>query len=150
MSAAAAATGVSRPHLSATLHAGPRRRRGRPPKPDDELVAAIGALIADLPTYGYRRVHALLRREAEAIGRAAPNPKRVYRVMMAALRAASEYRQPPVARVHYLGRGSRHAAEAYRRVLADHSNTGSASRRGNRYDNASAENFTVTLKVEAV
>ena len=41
---------VSRPHLSATLHAGPRRRRGRPPQPDDELVAAIGALIADLPT----------------------------------------------------------------------------------------------------
>ena len=77
MSAAAVAAGVSRPHLSATLHAGPRRRRGRPPQPDGELVAAIGTLIADLPTYGYRRVHALLRRQAEAAGRAAPNPKRV-------------------------------------------------------------------------
>ena len=49
MSAAATATGVSRPHLSATLHAGPCRRRGRPPQPDGELVAAIGTLIADLP-----------------------------------------------------------------------------------------------------
>jgi len=78
---AAAAMGVSRPHLSATLHAGPRRRRGRPPLPDGDLVMAIGALIADLPTYGYRRVHALLRRHAEATGCAAPNSKRVYRVM---------------------------------------------------------------------
>ena len=81
MSAAAAATGISRSHLSATLHAGPRRQRGRPPQPDGDLVEAIGKLIADLPTYGYRRVHALLRRQAEATGRAAPNPKRVYRVM---------------------------------------------------------------------
>ncbi len=81
MSAAAAATGVSRPHLSATLHAGPRRRRGRPPQPDGDLVDAIRTLITDLPTYGYRRVHALLRRQAEATGGAAPNAKRVYRVM---------------------------------------------------------------------
>ena len=29
-----------------------------------ELLAAIQELIADLPTYGYRRVHALLRRQA--------------------------------------------------------------------------------------
>ena len=58
-----------------------RRRRGRPPLPDAELAADIRRLIADLPTYGYRRVHALLRREAEENGRAAPNPKRVYRVM---------------------------------------------------------------------
>jgi putative transposase len=57
------------------------RRRGRPPLPDDGLVAQIRALIIDLPTYGYRRVHALLRRQAEKDGRAAANPKRVYRVM---------------------------------------------------------------------
>jgi putative transposase len=57
------------------------RRRGRPPAPDEELVAEIRTLIADLPTYGYRRVHALLRRQAEHDGRPAPNVKRVYRVM---------------------------------------------------------------------
>ena len=49
--------------------------------PDAELVADIRLLVTDLPTYSYRRVHALLRRHAEKVGRAAPNPKRVYRVM---------------------------------------------------------------------
>jgi putative transposase len=44
-------------------------------------LAAIQALVADLPTYGYRRVHALLRRQAEREGRPVPNVKRVYRVM---------------------------------------------------------------------
>ena len=57
------------------------RARGRPPAPDGELLAAIRMLVADLPTYGYRRVHALLRRQAEQEGPPAPNVKRVYRVM---------------------------------------------------------------------
>jgi putative transposase len=57
------------------------RRRGRSPAPDAELLAAIRMLIADLPTYGYRRVHALLRRQAAREGRSPPNVKRVYRVM---------------------------------------------------------------------
>jgi len=56
-------------------------RRGRPPAPDAELVARIMAVIGELPTYGYRRVHAILRRQARAEGFAAPNHKRVYRVM---------------------------------------------------------------------
>lgn len=81
MSAVAGAIGLSRPHLSAMGHRTEPRRRGRPPLPDAELVAEIRALILDLPTYGYRRVHALLRRQAELNGRAAANPKRVYRVM---------------------------------------------------------------------
>ena len=81
MSAVAETIGISRPHLSALRRRPPPRRRGRPPLPDAELVADIRALIANLPTYGYRRVHALLRRQAEQTGRAAPNPKRVYRVM---------------------------------------------------------------------
>jgi len=82
VSAVAAALGVSRPHLSSRQRTAPRRR-GRPPLPDAGLLAAIQALIADLPTYGYRRVHALLRRQAEQEGRPTPNVKRVYRVMKA-------------------------------------------------------------------
>ena len=80
MSAVAAALGVSRPHLASSRQP-MARRRGRPPTPDTELLAAIQSLVAGLPTYGYRRVHALLRRQAEQEGRPAPNVKRVYRVM---------------------------------------------------------------------
>ena len=82
MSAVAAALGVSRPHLASSRQP-MARRRGRPPTPDTELLAAIQSLVAGLPTYGYRRVHALLRRQAEQEGRPAPNVKRVYRVMKA-------------------------------------------------------------------
>lgn len=57
------------------------RRRGRPPLPADELLEQIKAIIAALPTYGYRRVHALLRRRAEEAGEPPPNHKRVWRVM---------------------------------------------------------------------
>ena len=80
MSAVAAALGLSRPNLSSGRKVA-LRRRGRPPAPDQDLVAEIRALVADLPTYGYRRVHALLRRRAERDSLPVPNVKRVYRVM---------------------------------------------------------------------
>src|SRR5215471_17060847 len=51
------------------------------PRPDDELVSKIKAVIAELATYGYRRVHAVLKRQALAAGLKPPNHKRVYRVM---------------------------------------------------------------------
>ena len=43
-----------------------------------------------------------------------------------------------------------YASEAYRQLLKDHDLVGSMSRRGNPYDNAKAESFMKTLKVEAV
>ncbi len=49
--------------------------------PEADLVAQIGEVIAELPTYGYRRVHAILRRRAKADGVPPPNHKRIYRVM---------------------------------------------------------------------
>jgi len=45
---------------------------------------------------------------------------------------------------------AQYASEAYRELLATHGLTGSMSRRGNPYDNAKAESFMKTLKVEAV
>src|SRR5499427_4720797 len=55
--------------------------RWRSPRPDDELVSKMKAVIAELVTYGYRRVHAVLKRQALAAGLKPPNHKRVYRVM---------------------------------------------------------------------
>jgi putative transposase len=74
--------GVARSNLAAHAKQRPPKRVGRPPLPDEDLVAEIKTIIADLPTYGYRRVHAVLRR-ARAHGRPAPNHKRVHRVMKA-------------------------------------------------------------------
>ena len=81
MKAVADVIGVSRSNLIERMQGRPKKRLGRPPLPDDELVADIKAVIAGLPTYGYRRVHAILKRQALAAGRKPPNHKRVYRVM---------------------------------------------------------------------
>ena len=47
-------------------------------------------------------------------------------------------------------RGSQYASESYRTLLAEHKLKGSMGRRGNPYDNAKAESFMKTLKVEAI
>jgi putative transposase len=81
MKTVAEVIGVSRANLSERLQERPQQPVGRPPLPDDELVAQIKAVIAELPTYGYRRVHAILKRRALAAGLKPANHKRVYRVM---------------------------------------------------------------------
>jgi putative transposase len=68
----------------------------------------------------------------------------------AALKAAISARNPPRGCVHHSDRGSQYASEDYRAVLQKHGLTGSMGRRGNPYDNAKAESFMKTLKVEAV
>jgi putative transposase len=86
MKAICEALGVSRSNIAAgrqALLAKPLRRVGRPAKPDDDLVRDIETIIGAQPTYGYRRVWALLKREAGRAGSASINAKRVYRVMKA-------------------------------------------------------------------
>ena len=72
------------------------------------------------------------------------------RVAVAALKAAIRVRQPPKGCIHHSDRGSQYASEPYRHLLAEHGLVGSMGRRGNPYDNAKAESFMKTLKVEAV
>ena len=72
------------------------------------------------------------------------------RLAVAALKAAIRTRRPPEGCVHHSDRGSQYASELYRQMLAAHGLCGSMSRRGNPYDNAKAESFMKTLKVEAV
>src|SRR5262249_58671530 len=64
-----------------SMRARPKKRIGRRPLPDGKLVAEIKAIIAELPTYGYRRVHAILKRQALAAGLKPPHHKPGYRVM---------------------------------------------------------------------
>jgi len=72
------------------------------------------------------------------------------RLALAALRAAIASRQPPIGCIHHSDRGSQYAAEDYRAELENHGLRGSMGRRGNPYDNAKAESFMKTLKVEEV
>ena len=80
MMAVADTLGVARSNLAIRAKAHAPRRRGQPPALEADLVAEIRAVIAGMPSYGYRRVWAVLRRIAEAEGRPPPNHKRVYRV----------------------------------------------------------------------
>ncbi|MEX9572060.1 IS3 family transposase [Escherichia coli] len=48
---------------------------------DTDVLLRIHHVIGELPTYGYRRVWALLRRQAELDGMPAINAKRIYRIM---------------------------------------------------------------------
>jgi len=72
------------------------------------------------------------------------------RIAIAALKAAIRLRQPPKVCIHHSDRGSQYTSDAYRALLAEHGLNGSMGRRGNPYDNAKAESFMKTLKVEAV
>jgi putative transposase len=56
-------------------------RRKTPALDDGPLVTELRGLVADVPTYGYRRVWALLRRSRDAQAQPRVNAKRVYRVM---------------------------------------------------------------------
>jgi putative transposase len=72
------------------------------------------------------------------------------RLVVAALKAAIHARNPARGCVHHSDRGSQYASEPYRTALREYGLVGSMGRRGNPYDNAKAESFMKTLKVEAV
>jgi putative transposase len=72
------------------------------------------------------------------------------RLAIAALKSAIRERDPPKGCIHHSDRGSQYASADYRKLLAAHGLVGSMSRCGNPYDNAKAESFMKTLKVEAV
>jgi transposase InsO family protein len=72
------------------------------------------------------------------------------RLAIAALKSAIRERDPPKGCIHHSDRGSQFASADYRNLLTAHDLVGSMSRRGNPYDNAKAQSFMKTLKVEAV
>ena len=67
-----------------------------------------------------------------------------------ALEAALGQRTPPPGLLHHSDRGSQYASGDYQALLDAHGLVGSMSRRGNCWDNAVAESFFSTLKIELV
>jgi len=75
--------GVARSNLIDRLQGRSRPRRGYHKAEDAELVPQIMALVAARPTYGYRRITAILNRQLRSGGATPVNHKRVYRIMKA-------------------------------------------------------------------
>lgn len=77
--------GVSRAQLAQRMRTSgnkPNKRRRRCDEAADaEVLARILDIISDMPTYGYRRVWAILRRQSRNKGVPFVNAKRVYRIM---------------------------------------------------------------------
>ncbi|MFV3077449.1 IS3 family transposase, partial [Niveispirillum fermenti] len=94
--AVAETLGVARSNLIDRL-AGGTRPRGRYHKAGDVvIVPMITALVTARPTYGYRRITALLNRQLRETGVAPVNHKRVYRIMQANnLLLARKYEERP-------------------------------------------------------
>jgi transposase InsO family protein len=65
-----------------------------------------------------------------------------------ALKMALQDRQPPQGLLHHSDRGSQYASYEYQQLLAAHGLLSSMSRKGNCWDNAVAESFFATLKIE--
>ncbi len=72
------------------------------------------------------------------------------RLATAALHAALLARRPLPGCLFHSDRGVQYSARPHRALLAEYGLVGSMSRRGIPYDNAKAESFFKTLKVEAV
>ena len=67
------------------------------------------------------------------------------RLALAALKAAIAARNPAPGCIHHSDRGSQYAATDYRQELDKYDIKGSMGRRGNPYDNATAESFMKTV-----
>jgi putative transposase len=81
MKAVADALGISRSNLAERRSRSPRPR-GPYRKPEDAvLVPLLRSLVDERPTYGYRRLTALLNRQLRAEGKPPVNGKRVLRIL---------------------------------------------------------------------
>ena len=83
VSVVAKTLGVSGSQFHARLNGVVKPRRRYHKADDATVVPLIAALVIARPTYGYRRLTALLNRQLRADGAAPINHKRVYRIMQA-------------------------------------------------------------------
>lgn len=88
--------GVARSNLIDRLKGSSKPRRRYHKAQDAATVPLITALVAARPTYGYRRIAAVLNRQLRSAGLAPVNHKRVYRIMQAHnLLLARKYTERP-------------------------------------------------------
>ena len=81
MKAVTDALGVARSNVAERVKGTRPKRRPQSRNGDLELAAEIRRFIDQRPTYGYRRIAALIRRERRSDDGAPVNAKRVYRLM---------------------------------------------------------------------
>ena len=83
MKAVADTLGVARSNLAEQARARPKPRRPHRKAGDADLLPVLRRLADERPTYGYRRLTALLNRERRAHGGPPVNGKRVLRILRA-------------------------------------------------------------------
>lgn len=83
MTGVAETLSVSRSNLHDRLSGRTKPRRRHHKAQDAAVLALITALVAARPSYGYRRITAILNRKMRAEGLAPVNHKRIYRIMRA-------------------------------------------------------------------
>ncbi len=76
--------------------------------------------------------------------------RREHGLALDALTMALEHRRAPSGLLHHSNRGSQYASHQYQQLLAQHGILSSMSRSGNCWDNAVAESFFATLKLEGL
>jgi transposase InsO family protein len=91
---------VSRSQLHERLSKGRKPRLQYLKSEDAELLEPIRRLVDERPTYGYRRIGALLNRERVAAGLPRLNHKRMYRLMARNGLLLQRYTGKPPGRAH--------------------------------------------------
>ena len=81
MKAVAETLGVARSNLIDRLQGRTKPRRRYRKAQDAAVVPLITANVSARPTYGYRRITAILNRQLRPVDLATVNHKRVYRIM---------------------------------------------------------------------
>lgn len=134
------ALGVSR----SGFHAWMIRPQSERSMKDQRLGAVVRAsFVRSDRTYGARRVwHDVL---AEGFACGLHGIERLMQLMMAIWR-----RGRPKELLHHSDQGSQYTSEPFQRLMADNGVTCSMSRSGNVWDNAAAESFFSSLKIERV
>jgi transposase InsO family protein len=96
----AATLGVSRSQLTERLKRSSKARSSYRVADDGELLGPLRSLVDERPTYGYRRITALLNRERLKTGLSRLNHKRIYRLMSQNGMLLQRYTGKPPGRLH--------------------------------------------------